>query len=245
MKNSLAGEQGVRLLGRMADDLPSSIVAGIAFIRRSAGRVNALDGFKKSHHTIPDTANAVTNGFLGKICAGELNAEAENLFQAVRKALGYKRTEVSLSVSSPAAALTTRDFVVDYLYGLQESTPSYYEVTTTLHSLKNPDLARTEEFAAIFAGWFTELSFGLAKGAKVEAVVDAIEALDGALEVSYPSDCSDCQITLAGVDATVRCTPSSLEIVFPRGGSPRELMDQFAEVRSAFAITRELSGLIG
>lgn len=229
----------------MADELPSNIVAGIAFVRRSAGRVNALGGFKKSHHTIPDTANAVTNGFLGKICAPELTEEAENLFQAVRKALAYKRTEVSLSVSSPAAVLTTKDFVVEYLYALQESEPSCYDVTTTLHTLRNPELARTEEFAGIFSGWFTELSFGLAKGAKVEAVVDAIEALDGALEVSYPSDCSDCQISVTGVDATVRCTPSSLEIIFPRGGSPRELMDQFAEVRNAFAITRELSGLIG
>lgn len=231
----------------MTGNIPSSVVAGISFVGRGGGQVKTLSGYKKGHHTLPDAANATTNAFLGKICAGELSAQAEKLFQAVRSGLDYKRKDLSLSVAGAAALLTTKDFTVEMVYALEEVAPSRYVVTTTLHSMKNPELARTQEFEAIFAAMFSEISIGLKKGAKVEAVIDVIEALEGegGLGVSYPSDCSQCVISVEGIDAQVRCAGSSLEIVFPRPGSPRELMDDFAEIRGAFSISRELAGLIG
>ena len=231
----------------MSAELPSSIIAEIGFIGRGGGAVKALGGFKKGHHTLPDVANAVTNGFLGKICERELADEAEKLFQAVRTGLDYKRKDVTLAVTSPLAVLTAKDFVVEIFYALEESEPTRYAVTTTLREMRNADLARTEEFARIFAGRFSEISFALKKGARVEAVVDAIEGLDGegGLGVRYPSDCSECTISVEGVDARVRCTAAAIEVVFPRGGAPGELMEAFARVRGAFAINRVLAGLIG
>jgi len=237
----------------MTGPLPSKIIAEIAFIGRGGGAVKNLDGFKKSHHSVPDAANATTNAFLAKLCAGELAAEAETLFQQVRTGLGYKRKQVSLSVGSPVATLAAKDFSVEIFYSLEERDPSRYAVTTTLRELKNADLARTAEFAAIFAGKFTEIGFGLKKGVSIEAVIDAIEALAdddearegaGKLRVDYPSDCSECTIGVEGVEAAVRCTGAALEIVFPRGGGPAELMDAFAAVRGAFAISKVLGGLI-
>jgi hypothetical protein len=231
----------------MADALPSGIIAGIAFVGRGGGAVKSLGGFRKQHHTVPDAANATTNAFLAKLCAGELAAEAETLFQAVRAGLAYKRKDVALSVSSPLAALTAKDFTVEISYALEEADPARYAVTTTLHSLRSAELARTTEFVAVFAGKFSELSFALKKGARVEAVVDAIEALDGegGMAVSYPSDCRECEITVEGVDARVRCTGATLDMVFPRAAGPAELMDGFAAVRGAFAMSKALSGLIG
>ena len=231
----------------MTGALPSSIIAGISFIGRGGGAVKGLGGFKKGHHTVPDAVNAVTNAFLGKLCAGELAAEAEALFQSVRTGLGYKRKDVSLAVAGQSAVLAAKDFAVEIFYALEEGDASRYAVTTTLRELKNADLARTGEFAAIFSGKFSEISFGLKKGARVEAVVDAIEALEGegGLSVRYPSDCSECDIAVEGVEARVRCTGGSLEVVFPRAGGPAELMEGFAEVRGAFAISKVLGGLIG
>ncbi len=230
----------------MTGDLPSSVVAEIAFIQRTSGWVKTLRGFKKAHHTLPDTANATTNAFLGKICAEELAAEAEALFQAVRMGLEYKRKDVALQVASPTAVLTAKDFVVEFLYALEEAEPSRYAVTTTLRALRSLNLARTEEFSAIFAGRFTEISFALKKGARVEAVIDTIEAAGGenGLAVSYPSDCRQCEITVDGVEAVVRCTAAALEIEFPRGGAPRDLIEGFEAVRNAFAVSKVLRGLI-
>ncbi len=230
----------------MADALPSSIIAGIAFLGRGGGAVKALGGFRKAHHTVPDAANATTNAFLAKICAAELAADAEALFQSARAALGYRRKDLALSVASPLAVLTAKDFTVEIAYALEEADPARYAITTTLHSLKNAELARTPEFAGVFAARFTEISFALKKGARVEAVIDAIEALDreGGMAVSYPSDCRECEIAVEGVDARVRCTGATLDIVFPRAGAPAELMDGFAAVCDAFQISKALSGLL-
>ncbi|WP_414663448.1 hypothetical protein [Horticoccus sp. 23ND18S-11] len=231
----------------MADELPSRVVASIAFIGRSGGTVKTLAGFKKGHHTLPDAANAVTNAFLGKICETELASEAERLFQEARSGLGYKRKDIVLSVTSPSAVLTAKDFTVELTYALDEADTTRYTVVATMQELRDLDVARGEAFSRIFAGRFTEISFGLKKGVRVEAVIDAIEALDGegGIGVVYPSDYHDCAIRVEGVDAEVRCTGASMEVVFPRGAAPAELIDAFLAVRDAFQISKVLSGLIG
>ncbi len=231
----------------MSGELPSSIVSAIDFVGRGGGLVKTLSGYRKGFHTIPDAANDATNAFLAKVGEKELADEAEALFQAVRAALGYKRRELSLSVGGGLAVLTAKDFAVEIGYAIEEERPERYVVTTRMRELRSAELARTENFAAVFAGKFSEIVFGLKKGASVEAVVDAIEALDGegGLSVTYPSDCSECEIRVEGVDAHVRCTGSELGMVFPRAGAPGELIDGFAAVREAFRIDRELAGLIG
>lgn len=235
------------MLDGMSGELPSSIVAAIDFVGRGGGLVKALSGYRKGFHTIPDAANDATNAFLAKVGEKELAEEAEALFQAVRAALGYKRKELSLSVGGGLAVLTAKDFAVEIGYAIEEERPERYVVTTRMRELRSAELARTEGFAAVFAGKFSEIVFGLKKGASVEAVVDAIEALDGegGLSVTYPSDCSECEIRVEGVDAHVRCTGSELGMVFRRAGAPGELIDGFAAVREAFRIDRELAGLIG
>ncbi len=230
----------------MTEPLPSRVIAGIAFVGRSSGAVKSLAGFKKGHHSLPDAVNAATSGFLAKICAAELAGEAERLFQEVRTGLEYKRRDLTLTVASPLAVLNARDFSLELAYALQEAEPAEYVVTTTLRELRDADLARREAFARIFAGRFTEISFALKQGARVEAVVDAIEALDGeaGLGVHYPSDCRECTIGVEGVEAEVRCTGATLDVVFPRGAGPAELLDAFAAVRGAFQISKALNGLI-
>jgi hypothetical protein len=150
-------------------------------------------------------------------------------------------------VTSPLAVLTAKDFTIEIFYTLEEREPTRFAVTTTLRELREVEVARGEEFSRIFAGRFTEISFGLNKGARVEAVIDAIEELedDRGLSVQYPSDYRDCTIQVAGVDAEVRCTGAALEVIFPRGGTPAELIEAFTAVRDAFAVAKALSGLIG
>jgi hypothetical protein len=231
---------------RMPDELPSRVIASIAFVGRSGGQVKSLAGFKKGHHTLPDTANAVTNAFLGKICAAELTEEAERLFQSVRSGLSYKRKDVTLSVTAPSATLTAKDFTVEIAYALDESEAARYSVTTTLRELREAEFARGETFSGIFTGAFSEICFALLKGARVEAVIDAIEGLEagGGLTVNYPSDYRDCTIRVEGIDADVRCTGATLDVIFARSGAPIELIDAFASVREAFQISKALRALV-
>ena len=60
-----------------------------------------------------------------------------------------------------------------------------------------------------------------------------------------PDSYRDCVIRVEGVDADVRCTGASLDLIFPRSGSPGELIDAFASVREAFQISKALRALVG
>jgi hypothetical protein len=217
-------------------------------VGRRAGRVKALAGFKKQHHTVPDAVNAATSAFLGKLCAGELAAEAEQWFQRTKSAFGYKRAEITLDLASPIAVLAAKDFTFEIVYALEAADPAGYGVTRTLHHLSNGELVDRPEFEELFARMFEGMVFGLTKGTRVEAVIDAVEAQagTGGLTVSYPSDCRHCVLAVTGVEAAVVCDGATLEMRFPRPGSPREVVAAFAAVRSAFALTKNsvLAGLL-
>jgi hypothetical protein len=210
--------------------------------------VKNLAGFKRQHHTVPEAVNPATTAFFAKLCAGEIAEEAEGFFQRAKAAFGYKRTELALEVSSPAAVLTARDFTFELAYALEKTNPAGYEVTRTLHSLRDAKLAAQPEFNELFAALFAGIVFDLVKGVKVEAVIDAVEARGGedGLAVNYPSDCRHCVLLVDGVAAEVICDGATLEMRFPRPGSPAELVEAFAAVRSAFALTknRVLAGLL-
>lgn len=230
----------------MSGELPSQIVAAISFVGRGGGLIKTLGGFRKAQHTVPDAANAATQAFLAKICTPELTDEAERLFQEVRTGLGYKRKDISLNVGSPVAVLAARDFSVEITYAIDEAEPSRYRTTTVLRELRDLTVAREEGFVRIFAGRFSEIEFALKKGVRVEAVIDAVEALEGdqGMSVDYPSDCRECVIRVAGVDAQVRCTGAALEVVFARAGDPAGLIDAFAVVHEAFQMSEVLGALI-
>jgi hypothetical protein len=226
----------------------STFVSQISLVGRSRGLVKTLAGFKKQHHTVPDAVNAATTAFLGKLCAGELSEEAEQYFQRARTLFAYKRTDLSLEVASPTAVLTARDFILEISYALERGDPAGYESTRTLHSLGSSELAGRREFNELFAGRFSGIVFRLTQGARVEAVIDAVESQPpgSGLTVTFPSDCRDCVLAVEGVAAEVGCDGATLEMRFLRPGSPADLIAEFMRVRSAFALTgnRVLAGLL-
>jgi hypothetical protein len=217
----------------------------------AGGAVKALRGYDKSRHSVPDAVNAATSGFLARLCAAELAEEAEAMFQRARAALGYKRAGISLEVGAGQATLTTKDFCWELAYALEPADPARYALTRTLHSLRSGDVVRLAEFNALFAGQFDSVVFDLARGVRVEAVIDAVEALDpgaeGALTVDYPSDCGRCVLSAPGVAARVECDGATLAMRFARAGSPTECLEQFAALREAFRLSKDrtLAGLIG
>lgn len=226
----------------------TSYISRVSLTGQGGGAVKALGGFRKQHHTVPDAVNAATTAFLAKLCTEELAEEAEGYFQRSRTAMGYKRADLSLDVTPPTAVLTAKDFTFEMEYALEPDDPASYRVTRTLYSLGNAALVEVPEFDALFAGTFSTIVFGLAKGVKVEAVIDAVEARPAGdpLTVTYPSDCRHCVLAVAGVDATVVCDGAVLELRFMRSGSPRELMEAFARVREAFRLAKAaaLAGLL-
>jgi hypothetical protein len=146
------------------------------------------------------------------------------------------------------AVLTAKDFTLEIAYALQADDPASYDVVRTLHSLSESEGTARPELNELFTRGFSGIVFDLVKGVSVEAVIDAVEARGGedGLAVNYPSDCRHCVIQVDGVDAEVVCDGATLEMRFPRSGSPAELVAAFAAVRSAFALSRNkvLAGLL-
>lgn len=255
-----AGEVlGFLLMAKSAADDPRSFISQVSLVGRGGGAFKTLRGFDKSRHTVPDAVNNATSGFLAKLCTPELSEEAEDFFQRTNAALSYKRKDLSLDVTSPAAVLSAKDFTLEIVYALEAGDPSSYGITRTLHSIKNGDLLRVAEFNELFAGQFSAIAFALKKGVRVEAVIDAVEGLEddedevadkggrtGKLRVDYPSDCSACTLSVDGIAAAVVCDGATLEMRFEKSGSPRELVEAFAAVRKAFALTKDraLAGLL-
>ncbi len=209
--------------------------------------VRTLRGFRKGQHTLPDAVNSATTAFLGKLCAAELAEEAEALFQQARALLAYKRKELSLDLGVGTAVLSAKDFVYELAYALVEADPSEYAVTRTLHGVRSADFLALPATDTLFDGRFTDVVFGLRKGAPVEQVIDAVEGLDETgLKVDYPSDCASCLLTVPDVEAEVRYDGQSLAMAFPRAAAPSVLWQDFLRLRHAFALTKEttLAGLV-
>ncbi len=232
-------------------DTTFSKISQVRLTGGAEGAVKALRGFDKSRHSVPDAVNAATSGFLARLCAAELTEEAEGMFQRARAAMAYKRKDLSLDVGAGQATLTARDFCWELAYALEAADPSRYAITRTLHSLRSGELVRLPEFDALFAGQFDAVVFDLARGVRVEAVIDAVEALEGEAEeilrVDYPSDCSRCTLSAPGVTAQVECDGATLAMRFARAGSPAECLTEFAALREAFRLSKDrtLAGLIG
>ncbi len=234
-------------MGKTSDG-SAAVVRAIRFVGHTIGLVKSLRGFRKGQHSVPDAVNATTSAFLARLCTEELEEEAEGFFQKARVAFGYKRKDISLNVGAPQALLSAKDFSLEIAYGFDGEDPSSYRLQWTLNGFTEKDFLRGQACEELFSARFQELVFSLSKGATVESVIDAVEGLDDeVLRVDYPSDCGHCMLSVESVDAQVRFDGAELAMVFPRSGSPKELLDGFLAVREAFSLTKSkvLSGLVG
>lgn len=226
----------------MGVDVSSTPLAGVTLKGRTSGAFKQLPGFRKDRHTIPDAVTAATQAFLARLCEPALQGEAEELFQRTRVALAYKRKDLSVDYAPGQASLTAKDFILEIAYELDPEDPASYAVTRILQRVASPEVVVRAEFNAIFGRMFSNVVFALSRGVSVESVIDAVEGLanpeeTAAIQVTYPSDCRECLLSVPGVEAQVRCTGHELSMEFPRPGTPQDLLEAFAAVRHAFSLT--------
>lgn len=218
--------------------------AGLLSEIRLSGSIEApvkkLSGFKKNVHTVPDADTPATNAFLSKICATELQEEAEGFFQKARDILGYKRREIALHAAAGNALLQTRDFSLEWQYAISPDCPAHYQRNLLLHNISPAADISSPSWDSLFSSLFDHLEFVLTRPHSVEAIIDAVEALPppASLRVDYPSDCRTCTLSTPDISAQVIFSGHLLTMRFPSPGSPGELFDSFLRLRSAFSLTR-------
>lgn len=206
------------------------------------GLVKNLPAFNKKRHNVPEAATPAAAAFLAKLLAPQIEAEAEAFFQKARAALNYKRADISLSLGESAALLAARDFSLEWSGALDPANPAEWTRTLALHSLRERAVLDSPQFDSLLDGAFTALEFTLSKPVRVEAVIDAVEALDAkgntpALAVEYPSNCAHCTLRAKDAGAAAVFTGAELRMEFDRPGSPKELAEAFARIRHAFDLS--------
>ena len=204
----------------LTDILTSSSFEGI-----KSGQVKQLSGFKKGIHRVTEIVNDTTNRFLAKICETDLAEVGESLYQQLRKGLNYKRRDLSLSIESPLALLNGKGFTFEILYGLDDGTPSTYQMITTLSGLNQMEVLKNDVFNTICDGLFSRFSFSLTNAVQIEDVIDAVEACPKpGIRVEYPSNCQECSVFLEGFWGHIRCTRFSLDVMLRAKSSPKAFL---------------------
>ncbi len=219
----------------MKDDGAKGIVSSLAIVGRTRGEVRRLAAFDKKRHTVPDRVCSATQTFLEKLCEEELTEEAEGLFQAAREQFGYKRREISLSVGSGFARLETKDFALELRYELDEEDPGDFVVESCVRDLASRDLLESAPFNAAVGSRFDRLRCVLAGQVSVEAVIDAVEDDEsGETSVDYPSDCSSCTVSIAGLAGEVFVDGVVLEVRYGKLTTAAALMETFERIGAQF-----------
>ena len=230
----------------MADDAAVRAIASLSLAGRVEGEVRRLAGFDKKRHVVPDQVNGATSGFLAKLSEGALLEEAEELFQAARRAFGYKRKEIALAAGAGFARLEAKEFTLELRYALLEEDPSRYFVESELVSVSSKDLLGSDPLNVALGARFDRLRCGLSQGVSVEAVIDAIEEdRSGEMEVDYPSDCSECLVRLAGVPGEIMIDGALFELRFGRLVRAGDLLEAFEGAAGRFQGGSLARALIG
>ncbi len=210
----------------------TDILGSSSFEGTVSGQVKQLSGFKKGIHRVPEMVNDTTNRFLAKICETDLVEMSESLYQRLRAGLNYKRRDLNLSIESPVALLSGKEFTFEILYGLASKAPSTYQMITTLSGLNHVGILKSTVFNEICHGLFSRFSYGLTDAVQIEEVIDAIEAYSKpGIRVEYPSDCRECFVFLEGFSGHIQFTRFSLDILLCTKSSPKTFLGGFESLR--------------
>ncbi len=190
----------------------------------SGGSVRSLSGFRKGVHTIPDRHSAALDAFLAKIAAEDLANEAEAFYQTTRQQFAYRRKDLNLTVSTPAAVLETPAFALEITYGSDPDDPARYERSLRLSRIEADQLT-SNATGEVFATAFDTLEMVLRTPIRIEDLIDAVEDdPDSIWKVKYPSSCEWCELATNEIEGFIYVSTNWIRLRLPSPGPPAVLL---------------------
>jgi hypothetical protein len=195
--------------------------------------ISSLSGFsKRGGHRVPDGVNSATRRFVENISEKEINDDIEEVFERIRDSMKYKRRDMVAEVGR----IVTPDFEYVVSVSQDRDDPSMAVISRQLLNI-SPKVVDDDAFNAVFDDTFDELTFGFTAEINVRDLIDQIEDLDlDKISLEYPSDCSNCKITIKGSPLTIQVTPHGCTVHNPEPVSPRMLVESF------FTVQKQLTG---
>lgn len=178
---------------------PSSRIAGYTH-----GRIRKLKGFLKYHH-LPDAQSEATQDFVRKVGTEDVKALADQLYNDIREAFGYKRREFNYTCGEGLAEISTPDFDAQLRIDHDADDPKSYVLTTELTALHNNEVAFNPALHACFNQHCEILSVTFPTSINVEDKIDAIEENEVLADfLSYEPDGSSFELKLPDLDLHIR-----------------------------------------
>lgn len=199
----------------------------VVFRSESHGRVKDLTAWRKTFD-LPESARPSAKKFVARIANTDVKTDLDEVFDAAREHLGYKRKDVEV-IGGPDGFGTVRtpDFEYTVAATLDADDPTKVAWRREVGQFADAGFVRGAGFEAVFGKLFDQLVFEFAAPVDVESLVDRLEDRPpkGA-KVQVASDGGSCDITLAGFAGRVTVDRHSLT-VRGRGGNSAGLLDQF------------------
>ncbi len=218
----------------------SNNIRDVVFSRADTVPVRALDGFAKPF-TAPKVCSDATRGFVVRIAQGNIEREIEAMHARIRRNLKYPRAalRVTNADGSDTASIWTPDFQYTVEVRQLDDEPSAAAITKTLSEVRDQSLLDDQRFRGLFDACFDTVRMTFAKPVDVVAIIDAIEASNGgAIEVDYPTDCSYCDLSIAGCPGSIRIGRTGFALTMPAQRPLQTLVDAFAQ---AFGAVRRVA----
>lgn len=209
-------------------------LARVVFRAERTTRVKDLTDWRKSFD-MPERATASAKKFVARIAQADLRVDLDEVFGAARQQRQYKRKDLDLKVGSDGVGyVRTPDFEYTVTASLDEDDPTQVRWQQEVGQVRDTDLIRGPDFAAIFGSRFDQLVFHLSSPFDLASFVDHLEENPSTgVRVSLASDGESCDVLLAGIPGRIRVTRHTVTVL-GRTHDATGLLDHFLQFLDRF-----------
>lgn len=219
------------------DGTTAESISGVLLVFRHRQLVRNLAGFKKSNHRIPDEITDRTQKFVGKLGSSQVRDDLDRVFDSLRTAFRFKRTELKTQETDDGAGSIITPFFRYTSCVYQDSSNADEAIwQRDVSEIANPNHLVSDEFISVFGSAFDTVELVPPSTINLEALIDHVEALeDSRVSLQYDRQVTHCEMAIEGMNAKIHVTPDAFRIVHAEPSSPRILADSFFSVRMALA----------
>lgn len=206
----------------------------VALVGQRIDRVRNLTGFKTAHR-VPDEVNDVTEAFIARITAGQIDGDLGNLHAAMRHHFRFKRAE--MMVSGPAdgtASISTPYFDYSVSVSLNSANPSQVVWRRQISEIREPVQILTDAAQQVFGSMFNTVELASTQTIDLATFIDRLEDLHSdRITLTYDKEATWCQINLDEVVGEIELTAQTLSLRQRNPKSPGHLWQSFLDFQTA------------
>lgn len=209
----------------------------------STSKVKSLSGYRKFHR-LPDRVNASSRKFVADLAADDIKQDVDEIYAAVREAMGYKRRDVEGSADRGSGFVRTPDFEYSIGIDLVEDDPTTVIWRREVGGIQNPQVVLGKEFQRVFGRTFDTLVFEFARPFDLETWVDRVEDnLPDGVKLRTASDCSSCDVQVRGKACLIRLFRDRVEIQNQKSPGSEGLVEGFLHFQDIFSERKDVQAL--